>query len=155
MAQKVQNVALYTPEQQDLLNQAGQVYGNDVMTLLQQIIGGQDTTELFQKTYVDPAMLAFNRDIAPAIAERFQGGDTGLSSALNQTLAKSAEDITTLLGSQMGNFMQNQQQAQLQAAGQLGGLATTKQFEPVIKQKKNWWEDLIDIGKAAAPFLMI
>jgi hypothetical protein len=146
---KIENVPLYNSQQQDFFKQMGNLSQDQVMTLLEQILGNQDYESLFQKSYVDPAMLAFNRDVAPAIAERFQGGDTGASSALNQTLAKSAEDITTLLGSQMGNFMQNQQQQQLQAANMAGNFATTKQFEPVIKQKKGWLDELLGLGMGA------
>lgn len=154
-SQKTENVPLYNEKQQSFFDSMGDLSQDQIKTLLMKIIGDQDYESLFQKSYVDPAMLAFNRDVAPAIAERFQGGDTGASSALNQTLAKSAEDITTLLGSQMGNFMQNQQAQQLQAANMAGNWGQTRQFEPVIKKKKGWLDEILDVGKAAAPFLMI
>lgn len=133
----VQNVDLYTPQQQQQMEQMLGVLGPQIM----QFLGG-DTQELFQQAYIDPAMSAYNQDIIPAIQERM-GGDTGASSALNQTLAQSAENLGTMLGSQMGQFAQNQQNQMMNMYSNLLG---NKMFEPVMTQKQGWAEPLLGAG---------
>lgn len=116
--------------------------GPEALSSLSGLISPGDYEELFQKTYVDPAMLAYQQDIVPSIQERF-GGDTAASSALNQTLAKSAENLGTMLGSQMGGFQQNQQQLQLGALSQLLGAGAQRQFEPLVTQKQGWLDPVL------------
>jgi hypothetical protein len=50
----------------------------------------------------------------------------------------------------MGQFMQNQQAQQLQAANMAGNWGSTKQFEPVIKQKTGFLDEIMNLGKGAA-----
>jgi len=100
----------------------------------------EDYQQLFQQSYIDPAMQALNKQILPGIQQQFVNANAGSSSALNQALAEAATDVTTNLGSLFGNFygqqQQLQQQGQLGALGQLGGLAGQRTFEPVISQQQ-------------------
>jgi hypothetical protein len=105
-------------------------------------IGTGDLNEQFQQSVVDPAMLAYSQDIIPGIQERF-GGDTSTSSALNQTLAQSAEILGTQLGSQFGQFAQNQQTNQMQALTPLLQAMLGQQVENVVTQKSGWLDPLL------------
>lgn len=113
-----------------------------------------DFQDLFQQAYVDPAMLTFEQQVLPAIQERFVGANAGSSSALNQALAQSATDLSTMLGSQMGQFYQGQQQ--LGQQGQLGALSALqgslgqKQFDPIIQQQQGILGPLIGAAGQAA-----
>ncbi len=55
---------------------------------------------------------------------------------MNQALGRSAEDLTTSIGQQYGQFFQNQQQNTLGALGQLGGLAGQQTFQPMIHEQQ-------------------
>lgn len=126
---KVSNLTAGQQNLASLLEQAGPDVINQLLGM-----GQADMQELFQKTYVDPAMLAYSQDIIPAIQERF-GGDTAASSALNQTLAKSAENLGTMLSGQMGQFAQNQQNFQASILQNLLTQAMSPQFENVMYKK--------------------
>lgn len=138
----VKNVDTMSKTQKEFFDNLLTQLGVDATSSLQGLISPGDYEELFQKTYVDPAMMAYQQDVIPGIQERF-GGDTAASSALNQTLAKSAENLGTMLGGQMGGFQQNQQQLQLGALAQLLGAGAQKQFEPVVTQKQGWLDPVI------------
>lgn len=89
---------------------------------------------LFQQSFVDPAMKAYEQNFMPAIQQRMIGANAGSSSALNQALASSAADISTNIGSQAGQFYQQSQQNQLSALQGLGGLAGTRIVDPIIEK---------------------
>lgn len=80
--------------------------------------------EAFKKGVVDPMMMQYNQQVLPSVQQRFVDANAGSSSALNQALASSANDLTTQLGGLYLPFMQGQQQTQLQAAQGLTGLAS-------------------------------
>lgn len=132
---------LLAPEQRQFLSgilgnaapQAGEAYSQ---FLQPQSMG--DYQELFQQSYVNPALQALNRQILPSIQQQFVDANAGSSSALNQALAEAATDVTTNLGSQFGRFFQQQQQNKLAALGQLGGLGTARTFEPTTQQTQGW-----------------
>lgn len=88
-------------------------------------------------------MQAFNRQVLPSIQQQFVDANAGSSSALNQALAEAATDVTTNLGSQFGQFFQNQQQNKLGALGQLGGLAGQRTFEPTTETTQGWLGPLL------------
>lgn len=140
-----ENAQLLSPQQAQFLSQAlggaGQ-QGSQAFSQLLQPQGQQDFQGLFEQTYVNPALKQLQGSIIPQIKETFAGGDSRSSSALNQALAEAATDVTTNLGSQFGQFFQNQQQlgqqGQLGALGQLGGLAGIKTFEPTTVTKEGW-----------------
>jgi len=110
--------------------------------------------DLFQQTFVDPAMLTYEQQVLPAIQQRFVEAGAGSSSALNQALGQSAADLSTMLGSQMGQFYGQQQSQQLNALQLLNQLLGQRGFEPMIQQKQGILGPLIgaagQIGGASA-----
>ena len=124
-------------ELQNLLSQMSPEFLGQMME-----IGTGDLNEQFQQSVVDPAMLSYQQDIIPGIQERF-GGDTSASSALNQTLAQSAENLGTMLGGQFGQFAQNQQQNQMQALMPLLQAMLGQQVENVVTQKQGWLDPVL------------
>jgi hypothetical protein len=121
--------------------------------LLMQLMQGSDPSQfqdMFQQSFVDPAMLTYEQQVLPAIQQRFVDAGAGSSSALNQALAQSAGDLSTMLGSQMGQFTQNQQQ--LNQQGQLGALSALqgsmgqRSFDPMIQQQQGLLGPLIGAG---------
>lgn len=70
----------------------------------------------FKTGVVDPMMQQYNQSVLPALQQRFVDANAGSSSALNQALASSANDLTTQMGSMYLPFMQGQQQTRLSAA---------------------------------------
>lgn len=91
-------------------------------------------------------MQALEQQILPAIQQRFTDVNAGSSSALNQALAQSATDLSTALGSQFGQFAQNQQQQQLSALGLLPSFLTQQQFQPIVTQQSGILGPLIGAG---------
>lgn len=137
---------LLAPEQRQFLSgilgnaapQAGEAYSQ---FLQPQSMG--DYQSLFEQSYINPAMQAFNRQVLPSIQQQFVDANAGSSSALNQALAEAATDVTTNLGSQFGQFFQNQQQNRLGALGQLGGLTGQRTFEPTTETTQGWLGPLL------------
>ena len=125
--------SLLTPEQQQFFSsvlggtgtQAGQAYSQFLQPQSQ-----EDLQSAFQKGVVDPQMQIYQQQTLPALQQRFVDVGAGSSSAMNQALAQSSQDLQTSLGAQYLPFMQGQQQQQLSALGQLGGLAGGRTFAP-------------------------
>lgn len=138
-----QQMSTLTPEQQSVQLQALGLSPDIIQQLMS--FGTGDLNEMFQKAYVDPAMLTFNQDVIPAIQERF-GGDTGASSALNQTLAQSAENMGTMLGGQMGDFMTQQQNQQINTLMSILGLGMQPSTENVVTQKSGWLDPVLGLA---------
>lgn len=131
------NIDLLTPEQKSFLSNvlggaAGQASGAYGQFL--QPYSPEQYQDVFQKSVIDPSLQAYNQQVLPSIQQRFVDANAGSSSALNQALAQSAENLTTGLGAQYGNFFQNQQNRTLNALGQLGGLAGSRTFNPIVQQ---------------------
>jgi len=82
-------------------------------------------------------MMNYEQNVLPSIQQSFGDANAGSSSALNQALASSAQDLSTSLGGQMGNFYQQYQQNQLGALGQLGGMSGQRLIDPIIQQGYN------------------
>ena len=110
-------------------NQAGEAYSQFLQPQSQEDLQGA-----FQTGVVDPMMQIHQQQVVPGLQQRFVDANAGSSSALNQALSQSAQDLTTSLGSQYLPFMQGQQQNQLSALGQLGGLAGQRTFQPYQQQ---------------------
>lgn len=130
---------MLTPEQQGLLNQSVSQLGPSFIQSMQGMMQPQTPQmmqDVFQKSYVDPAMQAYEQNILPSIQQRFVDANASSSSALNQALAQSASDLSTSLGSQYGSFLQGQQQNQLAALGQFLPLLTNQSFSPMIQQRQ-------------------
>ncbi len=123
-----------SPEQSNFINQIlGQLTGQGAGAY-GDILDPGDFDDLFQKAYVDPAMQTFEQQTIPAIQSSFGAANAGSSSALNQALASSAKDLSVSLGSQAGEFYQNQQNRKLEALGQMGNLSGTSILDPIIQE---------------------
>lgn len=113
----------------------------------------QESQDLFQKSVVDPSMQVYNQQVVPGIQQRFVDANAGSSSALNQALGQSANDLGTMLGGQYLDFYKQQQANQLSALSGLGGLAGQQTFTPLISQKQGILGPLIGaagtVGAAA------
>lgn len=110
--------------------------------------------DLFQQSIVDPALLSYEQQVLPAIQQRFVDVGAGSSSALNQALGQSAADLSTMLGSQMGQFRQQQQQMQLGGLSTLMGALGQRSFDPIVQQKEGLAGPLASAaGMAAAAAL--
>lgn len=152
-----QSADLLAPEQRQFLSgilgnaapQAGEAYSQ---FLQPQSMG--DYQSLFEQAYVTPAQQQLQRKIIPTIQQSFVDLNAGSSSALNQALAEAATDVTTNLGSQFGQFFQQQQQQKLGALGQLGGLAGMRTFEPTTQQTQGWLGPALEAALRVAGFFI-
>ena len=100
--------------------------------------------DIFQQSYVDPAMQSFTQQVIPAIQQRFVDQGAGSSSALNQALGQSAKDLSTTLGGFAGQAYESQQNRQQQAIQSylqmlLGG--TQQNY-----QKQGWLAPVLGAG---------
>ena len=145
---------MLTQEQRNLLQQILSQVGDDATSLIGQLLQpqGEATQEVFQQTYVEPAMQALNQQIAPAIQQRFADANASSSSALNQALAQAASQMSTNIGSQYGQFLQGQQGMGLSA---LLPLITNQTFTPIIQQRQGLASPLIGAaGQIGAASMM-
>jgi len=147
--------SLLSPEQQQFLGGALGGIGGQVGQSYQQFLQPQSQEDLqgaFQTSVVDPMMQTYEQQTVPALQQRFVDANASSSSALNQALGQSAQDLTTSLGSQFLPFMQGQQRNTLQAMNQLGGLGGQQTFQPT--RQEGLASPLIDaIAKIAASFI--
>lgn len=145
---------MLTPEQQQLysgtLGQSGPAFQQAYSQFLQPMdLGAQQ--DIFQQAYVNPAMQAYQQQILPAIQERYADANAGSSSALNQALAQSAQDLSTSLGSQFGQFYQQQQANQLAALGGFQNLLSQQTFSPLIQERQGILPGVLEmIGQIVA-----
>lgn len=146
---------LLTPEQQSTLSGLLGSQGNQgAYSEFTQPYEPEKFQELFQKSAIDPATQALQRNIIPALKEGFLGLNESGSGALNRALAQSATDLSTNLGQQYLNFFNQQQQNKLGALGQLGGLSSQRTFEPIIQQNSGILGPLIQaLGSIGGGYL--
>lgn len=145
----VGNVSTMTPEQEGFLQQIFGQLGQPGVETLGQFLQPYDPEQfqgLFQQAFIDPALLSYEQQVLPAIQQRFVDANAGSSSALNQALAQSATDLSTMLGSQMGQFYQNQQANQLSAVSGLLSALGQRSFEPMVQQRQGILGPLIQAG---------
>lgn len=145
---------LLTPEQQQFLG--GMLTPETSQAAYQANLGllqpqqMDEARQAYEQSVISPALQALRRDIMPAIQERYAGVGAGSSSALNQALSRSAEDITQQLANQFGQYYAGQQQmgqqGQLQALQNLSGLLGQRTFDPIIQQKAGLLPSLIQAG---------
>lgn len=130
--------SLLSPEQQQFFSGAlGGGIGGQAGQAYQQFLQPQsqgDMQAAFQTGVVDPMMQTYQQQVVPALQQRFVDANASSSSALNQALGQSAQDLTTSLGAQYLPFMQGQQSNTLQALNQLGGMAGQQTFQPYQQQ---------------------
>lgn len=154
------NVPLLTPEQQSFLSsvlgegEIRQGFQRGYSSLLTPP-SAEETEAVFQRSVVEPTMRQYQRQVLPAIESQFGYLGAGSSSALNQALQQSAEDISSILGGQYGNIYQQQQQNLLAGLSGLGGLATQSVQQPVIAQRQGILGPLIQTaGSLGGAYLM-
>jgi hypothetical protein len=125
--------------------------------IFQQILQPQTPEQfqdLYQQAFIDPAMRTYEQQVVPSIQQRFVEAGASSSSALNQALGQSAADLSTMIGSQAGQFYQQQQGQQLNALQLLNQLAGQRAVEPIVKQKQGMAGPLIGAaGTMAGGFL--
>lgn len=148
------NAPLMTKDQKALLSQILAGQGPQANQAISQLLQpGQDMEamqQMYQQAFIDPAMLAYEQDILPAIQQRFGDANAGSSSALNQALARSAADLSTMLSGQMGQYAMHREA--LNQQGQLGGLGvlqntlSQRAFEPIIQQRQGLMGPLLGMG---------
>lgn len=128
-----------TKEQAKLLKNAlGNVKGDFSKTLLGLLSPeGAGFEDQFQQGVVEPALQTYQQDILPALEQRYSDIGAGSSSALNQALTRSSEDLTSLLASQRIGYQGQQQQlrqnAQNSALQAILGLMGQKSFQPIVQ----------------------
>ena len=148
---------LMSKQQSAAMNQAVQGLGGQANQALNQFLQPYDPSQfqdLFQQAFVDPAMMQYERNVLPAIQQRFGDANAGSSSALNQALGQSAADISTMIGGQAGQFFQQQQGNQLNAMQILNQLLGQRSFDPIIQQRQGLLGPAIGAaGQAAGGYL--
>lgn len=141
-AREVGQANLMTKEQQKLLKNALGGVGGDIGNVLMQLLQGGEGQggsfeDQFQKGVVDPTMQMYQQDILPALEQRYADAGAGSSSALNQALVRSSDDLTNLLASQRVGYQGQQQQfrqnAQNSALQSIMGLMGQKAFQPIVQ----------------------
>ena len=132
------NIDLLSPQQSSYLSSAlgpqQQQLASGAYSDFLQPYNQEGFQDIFQKSFIDPAQQALQRQIIPGLKESFLGLDESGSGSLNRALAQSATDVSTGLGQQYMNFFQNQQANKLNALQGLGGLVGQRTFEPHIEQ---------------------
>ena len=123
---------LLRPEQLQFLQTA--LSGEGPYAQFLQPQGQEDLQSAFQTGVVEPSLQQYEQQVLPSIQQRFVDMGAGSSSALNQALAQSAQDLQKGLAGQYLPFMQGQQRNTLQALSQLGGLSGQKTFQPYQQQ---------------------
>lgn len=133
---QVGTAELLRPEQQQflqgLLNQAGPLGIQSLVQMLQP--GSQGQENLFNQSVLEPTLQQYRQRILPEITQAYGAEGLGSSSALNQALAASAQDLGTMLGQQRMAFREAELGRQLNALNLLGGLSTQRTFEPIYQQ---------------------
>jgi len=129
--------------------------GPQANTVLEQNLQPYDEKQfqgLFQKSFVDPAMMRYEQDLLPAIRESAVSQNAGSSSSLNQALAASAQDLATGLGTQMGQFYQQQQGQQMDAMKLLASLFGVQTQQPIVQQNQSPFSQVAGLVGAASPW---
>lgn len=154
-------VPLQTSQQSQFMNQLLNSIGPEAV----QYFSGQFTQptggeymDVFQQSVVDPSLLAYRQQVLPAIEARYERANAGSSSALNQALAQSASDLTTLLGGQLGQFYESeagrQQANRTNALNALLSAMGQQTFQPYVQQQQGWLGPALSAaGSIGAAFL--
>ncbi|CAB4166817.1 Intramolecular chaperone auto-processing domain containing protein [uncultured Caudovirales phage] len=142
-----------TPEQSQFLNSLITGLGPEAQKAFGPLLQGF-SEENFQKGVVDPTMKTYNQQVLPGIEQRFTDANAGTSSALNQALVSSSEDLANVLGSQRINYQQMANQTSLGALSQILGLLGQRSFEPIVQgPQSGWFNDVVKgAGQAAAGY---
>lgn len=131
-AKQTGKAGLMTKEQTNFLNSLIANLGPQAQGAFPGLLEGFNE-ETFQKGVVDPAMRTYQRDILPSIEQRFTDENAGMSSALNQALASSAEDLSNVLAGQRVGYEQFKTGNQQNALAQILSLLGQKQYAPIVQ----------------------
>jgi len=142
-----------TPEQSQFLNSLLTGLGPQAQQAFGPLLGGF-SEETFQKGVVDPTMRSYNQQVLPAIEQRFTDANAGSSSALNQALVSSSQDLANVLGGQRINYQDMTNRTSLGALQQILGLLGQRSFEPIVQgPQSGWLQDTVKgLGQAGAQF---
>jgi len=149
-AKQVGSTDLMTSEQKKFLAKTLNKLGPQSIDLFQDLLGGGNAQQLpgyedqFQQGVVKPSLKTYQQEILPALEQRYADIGATSSSAFNQALQKSAEDLSDLLSGQRIAYQQGQQnfqlgqrqlsqQAQMGALQQVLGLLGQRQFSPIVQ----------------------
>ena len=132
---------LMTKEQRNILKNVLGESGGDLSNVLQELLNPQGTSgtfdDQFQQGVVEPSMQMYNQDILPALEQRYADIGAGSSSALNQALIRSSEDLTNQLSGQriayQGQQQSTRQNAQNSALQTIMSLMGQKAFQPIVQ----------------------
>jgi len=140
----------------DQLMQMLQGLGGQANTALSQAMQPYDEDQfqgLFKKAFIDPAMMNYEQNALPKIQERMMGMDQDASGSLNQALAQSAQDLSTGLGTQMGQFYQQQQGNQMDAMKLLASLFGIQTQQPIVRNSPSPFQQFSNFAGNAASSL--
>ena len=129
--------------------------GPQAQSVLSQFLQPYDEEQfqgLFQKAFIDPAMMSYQRDVIPGIKESMISQNLGSSGSLNQALAASAQDLSTGLGKEMGGFYGQQQAGGINALSILSNMLNSKQSYPLVQQNPSMMSQWIGLLGAMSPF---
>ncbi len=127
------DVGLLDPSQQNYLSQIlGGQSGEQAHGALGNLLQNYDE-DFFQKSVIDPSMKSYREQILPEVQQGFAGAGAGSSSAFNQTLARSAQELASSLAGKRLDLQQNVAQRQAGGLGVLGSALGQKTFEPMIQ----------------------
>lgn len=145
------------PSQLDYLRKAFEGLGpqaNEAMSQMLQPYDEEQFQGLFQKAFIDPAMMNYEQQAIPGIKESMISQNASSSSSLNQALAASAQDLSTGLGTQMGQFFQGQQGNQKDIMGILAQMLGQRTQEPIVTQKQSPFGQVAGAAGAVMPWWM-
>ncbi len=144
-----------TPEQRQFLNSLITGLGPQAQGAYPGLLQGF-SEENFQKGVVDPTMKTYQQQILPGIEQRFTDVNAGSSSALNQALVSSSEDLSNILAGQRVGYEQMSNQKQLGALAQILSLLGQRQFEPIVQgPQRGILGDLLQGGASIGAGLMM
>lgn len=145
------------PSQLKYLQQALQNLGPQANEAMSQMLKPYDEEQfqgLFKKAFIDPAMMNYEQQVIPSIKQSMISQNASSSGALNQALAASAQDLSTGLGTQMGQFYQGQQTNQLNALGILAQMLGMKPYENIATNRPSPFQQMSQTAMGAAGMMM-
>lgn len=138
---KNKKVSALTGGQEELLAQ-----------LVQSLLEGSGplglSEDMFQESFVDPAMTLFNTQTAPSIQQKFIGAGAQSGSNLQDVLARAGADVQGQLNQKRAELLENQLNRQLQGTGLALGTQAFG-FEQQAPKSGLLGEILSGIGTAA------
>lgn len=123
---------LMTPEQKQFLNSLITGVGPQAQSAFPGLLQGY-SEDTFQKGVIDPAMRTYQQQVLPALEQRYGDMNAGSSSALNQALVQSSQDLSNVLAGQRIGYQQMTGQQQLGALQQILGLLGQRSFDPIVQ----------------------